>query len=82
MQRRMWRMSCARQDSSDAQGCLPSFLDINAAKGLSCWRTRRFEGMVEFVEAFEFIDDWICKGDAAGATVFGLFEIGEAIVEV
>ena len=69
-------------DSSNTQDCLPGFLDVDAAKGGFTGKHERLEGMAEFVEALELINDGIGEGDAAGTAIFSLLQIGEAIIEV
>ena len=75
-------MGSAIDDLSPLQGLLPCFFDINAAKGCFTRKDERFLRIALLIKFLHFLNDGIAQGDAAGPSVFALFDEGDLIGEI
>lgn len=64
------------------KGLVPGLFDVDAAKGCFTGKDEGFLRVALLMEVLEFGDDGVGKGDAAGAAVFGFFDVGDFAHEV
>ena len=65
-----------------AQSSFPSFLNVAAPEGGFAGKDKGFEWLADLAELLEFFENRVGKRDAARASVFCFFEVGELVIEV